>query len=430
MTRRSGSRRRFLAGLGAAGAAAIAGCSGLPFTGEEERGGARASISSDAIGPVDWPGSPFPVAVPASMTDAHETRIRRLLDDVPADPDVPNDAVAASIADDRERALRNADGDPPDGWRVDALSAWRRRRADAAEVWGAYRAATGTDDGSDVVAQRRAVRDDRGALAAGLEFRAESPIEAVLAYEPVESLLAECERHLRPRTTYPADPIAEPFRVGEALARVERARAAVTDAEGIRAAYLAERAEAVPRRASLFAVAEELHRSVIATRADVRERHGGETPPGDEDLSETVAQELFATGERRVESATDDVERAVDADDYATAVAEAGVGLAEIGAFRAAVDEIRDGGHREDPSEASIRSAAERAQAAVREAADDGGPLAARLARPSLETIGLLGDRIERGYATPRATQAELAFVDLYADAVPPAAEFVRERLT
>ena len=108
-------------------------------------------------------------------------------------------------------------------------------------------------------------------------------------------------------------------------------------------------------------------------------------------------------------------------------------------AFRAAVDEIRDGGHWEDPSEASIRSAAERAQAAVREAAeraqaavreaaDDGGPLAARLVRPGLETIGLLGDRIERGYASPRATQAELAYVDR-ADAVPPAAEFVHERL-
>ncbi|ELZ45829.1 hypothetical protein C463_05315 [Halorubrum californiense DSM 19288] len=427
--RKPSSRRRFLAGVAAAGAAALAGCSGLPFTGDEERREAPASIPSDAVGSVEWPASPFPAAVPESLADVHETRAREMLDAVPSDPDVPNAAVAARIGSERERALQRANADVSDEWPVDALSAWRRRREDAAAVRGTYRAATGTDDGSELAARRRAVRDDRGALATDLTYRAGSPTEAALAYEPVESLLGECARYVEPRVTYPADPVAEPFRAGKAVGRVERAVAAAADAAGLRDAYLDEREEAAPRWEPLVAAAEELRGSVSRTRSTVRERTGGEGPFVDEDLSGTVAQELLAVSELQIESAVDDVERAVDADEYATSVVAAGTALAETEAYRRAVDEIRDDEHRETPSESSVRSAAERARAAVDGIAAGDDPLATRLVRPGLETIGYVGDRVEQGYGSVRRAQAELAYVDLYASAVPAAAEFVRERL-
>ncbi|MDB2224101.1 hypothetical protein PM023_05390 [Halorubrum ezzemoulense] len=426
----SSSRRRFLAGVGAAvGTAAVAGCSGLPFGGGEERRGSPVSLPSGAVGTVDWPASPFPATVPESLADAHEARTRSLLDDVPAEPGIANAAVATEIGSDRERALERADAGVTAEWPVDVLSAWRRRREDAAAVRGAYRAATGVDDGADLAARRSAVRDARGALAAEVEYRAESPVAAALAYEPVESLLAECERHVRPELTYPADPVAEPFRAGEATARVERARATADDAESLRNAHLDGRDGLVPRWASLVAAADELRGSVSRTRSTVRERAGGDDPLGGEDLSGTVAQELVATGELRTDSAVEDVERAVDAGDCATAVVESGVALAELDAFRAAVGEIRDGEHREAPSESSVRSAAERARTAVGEAVAGDDPLATRLVRPGLDGFEYVADRVEEGYSSARRTQATLEYVALYGAAVPAASEFVRERL-
>ncbi|OYR65718.1 hypothetical protein DJ79_14685 [Halorubrum ezzemoulense] len=428
--RRAASRRRFLAGVAGTGAAALAGCSGLPFTDGEERRDSPVSIPPDAVGSINWPASPFPTAVPASLAAAHEARTRSLLDDVPAEPELPNAAVATEIETNRERARERANADLPDEWSVDELDAWRRRREDAAAVRGAYRAATGGDDGADLAARRRTVRDDGATLAADVEYRAESAAAAVLAYEPVESLLAECARSVRPQVTYPADPVAEPFRAGEAVARVERAEAAAADAEGLREASLDGRDEASPRWASLVAAAEVLRGSVSRTRASVRERLVAD-PLDDEDLSGTVAQELAATSETRAESAVEDVERAVDAGDHATAVIEAGTALAEIDAYRAAADEIRDGEHRETPTEASVRSAAERARSAVGEVVDAGDPLATRLVRPGLQVFGYVVNRVEEGYGSaPRRIQASLAYAALYANAVPAAAEFVRERLS
>lgn len=433
MIRGSTSRRRFLASVAAAGAAAFAGCSGLSFTGDEDRRDQPVSLPADAVGSIDWPASPFPAAVPASLGETHESRTREMLADVPAEPDVSNAAVATEISDERERTRERADADLQDQWPVDDLDAWRRRRGDAAEVRGAYCAATGNDDGSDLVTRRRGVRDDRTALAGDLEYRAESPAAAVLTYEPVESLLAECARYARPEVTYPADPVAEPFRAGEAVSRVERAEAAAADAEGFREAYLDERGGpdgTAPRWASLVAAAEALRGSVSRTRSTVRERTGGGEPLDDEDLSGTVAQELVAVSETRFESAVEDVERATEAGDCATAVVEAGTALAEIEAYRTAVEEIRDGEHREDPTEVSVRSAAERARATVGEVVAGDDPLVTRLVRPGLQVFGYTADRIEEGFGSaPRRTQASLAYVDLYASAVPAAAEFVRDRL-
>ncbi|ELZ32725.1 hypothetical protein [Halorubrum distributum] len=430
MTRGSSSRRRLLAGVAATGAAALAGCSGLPFAGGEERRDSPVSLPADAVGSIEWPASPFPTAVPASLAAAHEARTRSLLDDVPAEPELPNAAVATEIETRRERARERANAGLPDEWPVDDLDAWRRRREDAAEVRAAYRAATGNDDGSELSARRRAVRDARTALTGDLAYRSESTAAAVLAYEPVESLLAECARSVRPQVTYPADPVAEPFRAGEAVGRVERAEAAAADAEGLREACLDSWDEASPRWASLVAAAETLRGSVSRTRASVRERVGREDPLDEEDLSGTVAQELAATGETRVESAVEDVSRATDAGEHATAVVEAGTALAEVEAYRAAVVEIRDGRHRAAPTESSVRSTAERARAAVSEAVDAGDPLAARLLRPGLGVFGYAADRVEEGYGSaPRRTQASLVYAALYASAVPAAAEFVRERL-
>ncbi|MGQ3328364.1 hypothetical protein [Halorubrum sp. FL23] len=429
MTRSDPSRRRFLAGICAAGAATLAGCSGLPFGEESPSDEAPVSLSRDDIAAIERPPSPFPATVPGSIADAHESRARELLDAVPADPSVPNAAVVAKLERDRERALGRLDRDPTGPSPIDALGAWRRRREDAAAVRGAYRAATGGDDGASVARQRQAVREERAALAADLTYRAGSPATAVLAYEPIESLLAECERHVRPRETYPSDPVAEPFRAGEAVGAVERARAAIGDALAIREAHLGGRDDATSRWTSLVAAADGLEASVNRTRGSVLRGDRGPADASDEDLSGTVAQELIAMTDMRVESAVEDTVEATDRGTYATAVIEAGTALAAIEASRAVNSGIRDGGYREAPSASSIRSTSERVREAVREATGGGDPLAIRFVRPAVETVALAADRIEEGYGSPGRAQAELTYADLYVRAVPAATEFVRERL-
>ncbi|TKX58097.1 hypothetical protein EXE44_07235 [Halorubrum sp. SS7] len=428
MTEEGESRRRFLAGVATAGAAAVAGCSGLPFTGGETERREAAAVPTDLVDATEWPSAPFPATVPDALAAAHVSRARDLLDAVPAEPSLPNAAVAAAIADDRARAVERVDAEPTDPWPTESLAARRRARGTAATVRGAHRAATGVDDGAALTARRRAVREDRATIAADLEYRAEATAAAALAYEPVESLLAACARHLVPTVRYPDDPVAAPFRAGDAVGDVERARAAATDAAGLRDAFHGDREGLGPRWASLVAAADVLDGSVRRTRAEVRRRTGDEAAPGDEDLSGTVAQELAVATDRRTESAVRDVERASDNGNYATAVIEAGTALATVEARRRAVEAIRDGRHREPPSESSLRSAAERAREAVA-AVDGGDPLAARFVRPALASLERVADEIDAGYAAPRRTQAELTYAALYARAVPPATAFVRERL-
>ena len=429
MTGPSGSRRRFLAGIAAVGTAASAGCSGVPFSGETQSDDGRVSLPADAIGPVDRPAWPVPVATAGPLVEAHKTRARDLLADVPADPDVPNEAVAARIGEERERARQRVNAGSSAQSTGEALAGWRRRRDDAATVRGAYRAATGVDERSDLVARRRSIRSDRATLAADLEYRARSVEEAVLTYEPVESLLAESARFAEPRVSFPTDPVAEPFRAGEAAGDVEHARSALADAAGLRSAYLDGRDEVAPHWASLIPVAGGLRGSVERTRSTVRGHTDGGAPSVDEDLSGTVAQELLVEGGRRVESTVEDVREASDAGDHATVVAQSGVALAAIDALRTADAEIGEGKYAEAPTESSVRAAAERALSGVDRAVDGDDPLAVRFARPAFETLELVADRVGEGYASPRRTQAELVFVDLYASAVPRAAEFVRDRL-
>jgi len=423
------SRRGVLAGLATAGAAAIAGCSTPPLDDDEGQRVEAAAVPPDLVDAVEWPPAPFPANVPASLGASHESRARDLLDAVPADPSLPNAAVAAAIADDRKRAAERGAAQPSDPWPTEALSARRRARGEAAMVRGTYRAATGVDDGADLAARRRAVREDRAALAADLEYRAPSTAAAALAYEPVESLLAACERHLRPTVRYPDDPVAAPFRAGNAVGDVERARAAATDAAGLRDAFRGGREGLEPRWASLTAAADALDGSVHRTRARVRERTGGAATPDGEDLSGTVARELATVSAGRAEAAVGDIERASDAGHHAEAVVEAGTALAALEARRWAAEAIRDGRHREPPSESSLRSASERARDAVAEAVADGDGLASRIALPAVTSLERVADDIDRRYADARRTQARLRYVALYADAVPAATAFVRDRL-
>lgn len=424
------SRRNVLATLGAASIAGFAGCSALPF-GEDQRDETEnVSLAADTVEPITWPDSPFPVLVPSTLADTHHDRARELLAAVPNNPSVPNSAIAENLQSDRERAAGQLEADITHPWPIQQLSRWRERRHQAATVRGAYRAATGESDAERVTERQRAARDELYSFVADHEYRASSPLEAVLAHSPIEKLVADCRRQLRPAPAYPADSIADPFQAGDAVGRVELAHATLADARGLREVYLTERSDASPQWAKLIDTSDHLRIAVGRTYATVQDFLERNEPPFDTDLTGTAGRRLYFVASRRVESMAEEHEELRDDGDYATAVILAGRTLAAIEALRAAVDGIRDGAYQNEVTNESVTRTAEQAQEALAtiDASEDSG-LATQIGRPALETVDSLPERIEDRHTNAARVQGELAWAELYARAVPAATGFVIDRL-
>ncbi|MGQ4556640.1 hypothetical protein [Halobellus sp. GM3] len=440
------SRRTVLAALGTVGVAGLAGCSSVPFWDGRDDERDDVSLSADAVEPVAWPPSPFPVAVPPTLAEGHRERARELLATVPSDPSVPNRSIAAEIRSDRERVSNRLAEAVEEPWPTEGLGEWRGRVGSAATVRGTYRAATGESDADAVPARSAAVREELGAFVAGHEYRAASPLDAVLASAPIERLVADCRRRVRPNPAYPTDPLSRPFQAGEAVGRVELARAALGDARGLREAHLTARDDPTPQWAALIDATDRLRIAVSRTRSTVRDFLDVDEPPFVADLEDTAGYWLFTGASRRVEGTVQTHEDHVDDGEYATAVIEAGRALAAVEALRAAIDGIRDGAYQSAVTVDSVSRAAARAReaiAAVEESGDSGSGdsgseggeerpdrrLATQLARPALESLAYVPTRIEERYADATRVQGELAWIELYARAVPAATGFVLDRL-
>ncbi|SMO78613.1 hypothetical protein [Halorubrum cibi] len=424
------SRRSLLAGLGSAGVAVLAGCAGFGRSSDDGPAASDVDLRPGAVEPVEWPASPFPVSVPESLATTHEARARELLDAVPAEPSIPNAAVSRDLRNERERTAERLEAGADRPWATGRLAEWRGIRSDAATVRGAHRAAIGEDDAAATRERRRAVREDLASFVSDHEYRARSPLEAVLAHAPVEDLIASCRRRVRPRREYPADPIARPFRAGDVLGRVERARATLDDATGLLEAYRTQRAETNSQWTSLIASADRLRAAVGRERATVGEFLARDDPPVDDDLRGTAAGRLFTEASYRAESLAEDVEERVDDGAVATATVEAGQALVAIEALETAVEGIRDGAYRDPVTTDSVDRTADRARESLAGVAESDDPrLAARIAEPALQTHESAARRLGEGYADPARIQGDLALVDLYARAVPPATRFVLDRI-
>lgn len=421
------SRRTVLAALGTAGVTSLAGCSTLPFRDRDT--GADVSVPADAVEPVSWPDSPFPVAVP-SIPEPHRERTRELLAEVPTDPSVPNGAIAEELRSDRERAGDRLVESVDESWPTDQLAEWRSRRNAAAAVQGAYRAATGEDDAATVTERRQTVRDELSSFVAAHEYRASTPAEAVLVHTPIEDLLADCRRYIRPAPAYPATPVADPFQAGDAVGNVERARATLSDAHRLREVYLTERSETPSQWDRLIETSDRLRYAVGRTRSSVEEFLEVDESPFDADLEGTAGRWLFSKASRRVTLLADGHESSRDDGDYATAIIEAGRALAAIDALRTTIEGIRDETYQEPATADAITRTAERVQEATAALAEsEDRRLAALIGRPPFDTIEYLSHDLERGHTDATRVLGDLTWAELYARAVPAATAFVIERL-
>ncbi|WP_225333104.1 hypothetical protein [Halomicrobium urmianum] len=434
------SRRRLLVGC-AAGLAGLAGCSGvsdLPGMGEDspERVDVRA-VAGD-LSPVALPESAFPAAVPQSLAEAHRERARELLSDVPRAPAIPNEAVRSGLVDERERAASDLESEEGvHEWPIRALDDWRRRRGEAAAIRGAYRAATGEDDDGDLTERRRSVRASLGEFASDWEYQAPDPVAAVLAHVPVESVVEDCRRRLQPRRPYPDEPVAAPFRAGDAVGDVERADAAVADATGLREAALGEWADPPSQWGAVVSGAEALRHSLAETSDErVDWWLDADESEFDRDMEGAPARWLFSEAGARVHRWQDDARQARERGAHATAIVDGAQALVATDVFETVVDAVQDGAYGGEVDADRLRAADERAREAIqaaleeRSGQEDGrSALTVALLRPALFTQRSLVERLAEGYGSAERAVAEFAWAELYAQTVPDAASFVAERL-
>jgi hypothetical protein len=423
------SRREFVAGLGTAVTAGLAGCGAL---GGNEQGPDR--LTAEDLGEWSPPqvAAPngFPVEIPDAMAQNHRSRAEALLETVPADLTVPNEAVQSALRDDRERVAAEISSPEQIDRPLDRLRARRWTRGEAAALVGAYRAATGENDATALDERRRAVRRAGFELQNDLSYAARSPIEAVLVFAPVESLLETVRRRTRPRVEYPDQPAHDPEAAGDVFQAVERAAGAFVDARGLRETYRNERESLTDQWATLIDRSRWIEYAVDQTQD---ERIGGGEPPDRESAFDfeltPVERELYQHARRRVLGHGTPIRTAREAGRYGQAVVEAGKRLAAITAYDAVVDAIETDTLPDEQTTASLEGAATRAAAALRNVPLGEYPfLGAAILSPAVDTYGT-GERSVNEYVDLPWAEGSFRYAALYANAAPGVATDLADRL-
>lgn len=424
------SRRALLAGLGTVASASLAGCAGLLDGGERSTPDIDRSALAAAVPPVDLPVDPLPVALPESLVANHRERASALLDAVPERPAVPNAVVARRLERDRERAAeRLTDGVDARG-ALDRLNGWRSIRRSAADLRGAYRAATGHDDAERVRLRRRVVRGGLAAFVSDLEYRARDPVEAVLVYAPIEELASDARRQIQPVFPYPDDPLSAVEAAGRAVGSVEDAVATFADARGVESAYTDAHSDLATHWVTLSEAAGRLDHSVARTLRPVEEYRRSGPDAFERDVSGTVAGRLFRMASTRARDGPDDVRDKRHAGEYARAVRQSARELVTAVVLKRVVEDVREDAIDDEVTRAAIVDAAARARDAFDALADATHPrLAAAIATTAAN--GYEGGRQYLGeqFYDPADALVAFEYAARSAAVAPQAADFVAERL-
>lgn len=440
------SRRGVLMGS-AAGLAALAGCSSLPFTGgsdaRPEYDGEAILDALDAEQPRAAASPSYPGSVPDSLAAAHRDRAADLLAEVPENPDVPNAVVEQRLADARADA-ESALADPREhAAPLDALDEYRDARGDAAYAVGSHDAATAAFDRERLAERARRIERDFDAFRSEWRYRAGDPSSALLAHRELESLAAACRSALVPDRALPADPQAAPFAVGERVQNVETARAALADAAGLRDAYVTD--GMATYRDALAVTAERARRVGDATVHQVDDTVYADAGEAfDRDIANSPAGALFGTVTRSLDALEERVQRDLTRGHYAAA-ASSGIHLLARSLSAVTLVKAIESGEYATPEAGTapdvVAEARTRAVDAVENAQSAGPqPIAAIAAEPAAIALAagdreLLGVRAADRTAEPPDrfdvvdALAGYARATHLADAVPQAATRAAELL-
>jgi hypothetical protein len=411
------NRRAFLAAC-SAGIGGLAGCNRLSTPGSSEEPDVDTRSLAAEFEPVAPPEAPFTTAALTERVRAHEQRASELLADVPADPSIPNEAVSEQF--DAERPETTPAATPPaDESAMRWLDEWRSYRSRAAKVWGIHRAATGIDDSTLVTERRHSVRQGLGTVRADMSYLGPDPIAAAVNHAPIEDLLRESHNAVQPRRAFPDDPITAPFRAGDVIGRIERARGALADAR-----------ELLPTDGdtnweTLASSAGRLRHSLARTTDGLEPYVQRRTEAFGFELTGTDRW-LFREGVNALEFQRRDAREAHDDGRYATAIVETGQALVSAELLSAVVTGIRDGRYPDEPSADDIREAAAGARTALtdRETTADAG-LAEALGRPAVFRQRGVIEEMADGYRDNVKAYAGFTHAAMHARGVPAAAEYI-----
>lgn len=240
-----GCDRRTFLGRGAiavAGLASLAGCEALE---PADRGRNPPSYERNALNDLVRQAAPtqpqvFPVTIPAARFRAHEARASELLDAVPSQPDVPNEAIAERIARERDELADHLVDPLDEPTPRDRLARLRYLRSQAAEVWGSYVAATDQYSATAFDDHYERLRSAYGSFTTNWDHRGTAPAAALVVHHEIEGLVSRGADALLTAGPFPSDPQAAVFEVGRMLEAHERAAACLADARTIREAYLGQ----------------------------------------------------------------------------------------------------------------------------------------------------------------------------------------------
>ncbi|MDR5657165.1 hypothetical protein RH831_08225 [Halodesulfurarchaeum sp. HSR-GB] len=420
------SRRQFLGSLGLGAVTGLAGCLSLDGGSDDSDSGIEAE---DLQGwePDTLPTQtvlPFDLA--PELQETHQARANALVESVPTDPSIPNGHIAQQIITDREHVRTQLETEP-DGPPLQALHSRQRTRTSAAELYGAYRAATGNDDGGAVSRRRRESREAWSSVSTAIEYEASTPVEAVLVYAPIERRLEQARHESEPQEAYPDRPLSNVEQAGNAFEAVETAIATVESARGIRNQYLETRPNASPQWNRLLRSLRDLEISVSRTqseRVDLPENPSMDEFEGIE-LS-GIQRELLHSADRELRYGDDPIrDRRVNGQP-ATAILQAGRTLAAIAAYEAVAEGIRDGAIPDASTETSVKTAAERAVSAIESLLeDDHSRLRFAVARPARSAYESGVRRLDDGYYDVEEIEAQFRYATVSAYAVAEAVPFV-----
>lgn len=436
----SRSRRSVLATC-CAGMAGLAGCSsvGIGGNGDDEPEYDRNRLGEIARKEIPARPEAFPVTVTDGMVARHYDRARELLDAVPSRPTVPNGEVTKRLRDMREEvATAVADSEPDEDRErrgAERLDRARHDRSDAAELLGAYRAATGELDPEWVADRRTRLRSDLRSFEREWTYRAGDPADALVVHAALEGYCDRVRRSAEAWPPVPADPVTAPLDVGEIVRGVEGGRATLSDATRLRDRYVATLDDPRSVRAAITAAAHRIHRrsSFAGRRMEEYARGGPDDLPFDRSLEGTPAIHFFDELQADVRYEGESAEEDRRVGNYASATLSSARRLAGVRAFETVFDGI-EAGKYETPEDAErVADARETAVEAV-ETAWQTSPTAVSVdvTYPAHDAVRWGHRKLDGsrgGRSAVNEALASFVYARLYAEAVPDVLETVRNVL-
>ena len=238
MTDEIATTRRAVLASTVGGLAATAGCAGENLPWETERSYDRSELDALADSSVPQSEPAFPIDVPASTITDRLDRAESLLADVPAEPAIPNEAIADEVARTYQSAHSAieelSNGEPT----LDRLGSSRYVLSRAAETRSAYLAATGALDPSTIAADRRDLQTELAEFTSSWTYSGATPYEALIVHRELEDLVGSAERGAEAEAVLSADSREVPLQIGETVRHLERGHAALDDANLLRNQYL------------------------------------------------------------------------------------------------------------------------------------------------------------------------------------------------